>query len=303
MAGASLKTALFANLLIGIGKFIVGNFTQSAAMISEAIHSFADTSNQILLAIGIRSSKRNPDVEHPFGYSKNQFFWAFVVAVLIFGISGILAFNEGLHKVRDTHHEIDKGKFIWNIVVLLGAIILESYAFKTAFQEARHFQKETGSESIVRALDEMQDPVLLSLLVEDSLALIGLVVALIGVMVAYVTEDPVIDGYTSIFIGIILMVGGLLLARENKTYLIGKAVTSATQQTIKSTVESFEGVKEVRGMRTMLLGPKDMILTLDVVFTEEVEKDDVAEAIDKLEAEIVKAVPTLKPSKIFIEAQ
>ncbi|MHA2170089.1 MAG: cation diffusion facilitator family transporter [Candidatus Kariarchaeaceae archaeon] len=303
MAGASLKTALIANLLIGIGKFIVGNFTQSAAMISEAIHSFADTSNQILLAIGIRSSKRNPDIEHPFGYSKNQFFWAFVVAILIFGISGILAFNEGLHKIRDTHHEIDKSKFIWNIVVLLGAILLESYAFKTAFKEARDFQKETGSESFVKALDDMQDPVLLSLLVEDSLALIGLVVALIGVVLAYVTEDPIIDGYTSIFIGIILMVGGLLLARENKTYLIGKAVTSATQQKIKSTVEAFEGVKEIRGMRTMLLGPKDMILTLDVVFTEEVEKDDVADAIDKLEAEIVKAVPTLKPSKIFIEAQ
>ena len=149
----------------------------------------------------------------------------------------------------------------------------------------------------------MQDPVLLSLLTEDTLALVGLVVAFVGVTITYITDNPIIDGYTSLMIGIILMVGGLLLAKENQTYLIGKAVTHRTQVVIKEVVESHEGIQELKSMKTMLLGPKDMILALDVVFTEETEKGDLAEDIDKLERELIAAVPDLIPEKIFIEAQ
>lgn len=303
MAGASLKVALLVNLVIGVLKLIVGLFTKSAAMISEAYHSFADTFNQILLALGIRNSKKSPDIEHPFGYSKNQFFWAFVVAILIFGISGILALQEGIHKIQNPEQELDRSRFAWNIVVLVIAIFLEGIAFRTAFKEAKHFKEETGAERILDALDEMQDPVLLSLLTEDTLALVGLAVALIGVLITLITENPVYDGYTSILIGIILMVGGLLLARENKTYLIGKAVTASTQHTIKSIIDNSPAVQKLISMKTMLLGPKDMILTLDIVFTEEAEKSDISDIIDQLEQEIIKGVPDLKPQKIFIEAQ
>ncbi|MHA2251138.1 MAG: cation diffusion facilitator family transporter [Candidatus Kariarchaeaceae archaeon] len=306
MAGASLTVALIANFSIGVMKLIVGIFTGSAAMISEAYHSFADTFNQILLALGIRRSKKKPDLEHPFGYSKVQFFWAFIVAVLIFGISGTLALLEGieiiLHPEEHGKH-IRRDLFIWNILVLIVAIILESTAFRAAFREANHFKEETGSESIIEALDEKQDPVLLSLLVEDSLALIGLVIALVGVSTTYIIDEPIIDGYTSLLIGIILMTGGLLLARENKTYLIGKAVTHRTQFKIREVLEAHEGIKKILSMRTMLLGPNDMILTIDLEFTEEIEKGDLAADIDKLEQELIEVIPMLTPGKIFIEAQ
>ncbi|MHA2027840.1 MAG: cation diffusion facilitator family transporter [Candidatus Kariarchaeaceae archaeon] len=300
MAGSSLKAALVVNFVIGVMKMVVGTLTASAAMIAESYHSFADTFNQILLAFGIRNSKQKPDLEHPFGYQKNQFFWSFVVAVLIFGVSGLLALNEGLHKLEDEHHEIERSGFIWNIIVLGIAIILEFYAFRTAYKEAKAYQELTNSDSVIDAIDEMQDPVLLSLLVEDSLALVGLSVAMIGVIITFITENPFYDGLTSIFIGVILMVGGLLLAKENKTYLIGKAVADKTKLHIDEIVSNFESVEKLVSRKTMLLGPKDMILALDVLFKE--EADEPAE-IDKLEAKLVEEIPHLSPGKIFIEAQ
>ncbi len=300
MAGSSLKAALFVNLIIGIMKMFVGLLTASAAMVAEAYHSFADTFNQILLALGIRRSKRSPDLEHPFGYQKETFFWSFVVAVLIFSISGVLALNEGIHKLGEHKSEHDNDGFIWNIVVLAGAIVLEFYAFRTAYKEAQEYKELTQSDSIFEALDEMQDPVLLSLLTEDSLALVGLSVALVGVSVTYVTEDPFYDGLTSIFIGVILIIGGLLLARENKTYLIGKAVADKTKIQIDEIVTKHESVEKLISRKTMLLGPKDMILALDVLFKE--NADEPAE-IDKLEAKLVSEIPHLTPGKIFIEAQ
>ncbi|MCE7735860.1 MAG: cation diffusion facilitator family transporter [Candidatus Heimdallarchaeota archaeon] len=300
MAGSSLKAALLVNLTIGIMKMFVGLATASAAMVSEAYHSFADTFNQILLALGIRRSKQTPDLEHPFGYQKESFFWSFVVAVLIFGVSGLLALNKGIDKLGERPSEHDNDGFIWNIVVLSIAMVLEFYAFNTAYKEAKAYKELTNSDSILESLDEMQDPVLLSLLVEDSLALIGLSVALVGVTVTYITANPFYDGLTSIFIGVILIIGGLLLAKENKTYLIGKSVADKTKHHIDQIVKNHESVEKLVSRKTMLLGPKDMILTLDVLFVE--GADEPAE-IDKLEAALVKDIPYLTPAKIFIEAQ
>ena len=300
MAGSSLMAALLANFFIGIMKMFVGVLTGSAAMVSEAYHSFADTFNQILLAVGIRNSKRSPDLEHPFGYQKNQFFWSFVVAVLIFGVSGLLALNEGIKKLGEHHSEHDNDGFIWNIVVLLIAIVLEFSAFRMAYAEAKTYKEMTQSDSILDALDEMQDPVLLSLLTEDSLALVGLSVALVGVVITFITENPFYDGLTSILIGIILIVGGLLLAKENKTYLIGKAVADKTKILIDEIVTKHETVEKLEARKTMLLGPKDMILALDILFKEDA---DVPAEIDILEGKLIKEIPHLTPNKIFIEAQ
>ncbi|MFV2015917.1 MAG: cation diffusion facilitator family transporter [Candidatus Heimdallarchaeota archaeon] len=300
MAGASLKVALIVNFTIGVMKMFVGILTASAAMISESYHSFADTFNQILLAVGIRLSRRSPDLEHPFGYRKNQFFWSFIVGILLFGMSGILALITGFEKIR-ANEEFHGDNFIWNIVVLVVAIGLEFFAFRTAYKEAQKYKKLTESDSIMQAIDEMQDPVLLALLVEDSLALIGLTVALIGVVITYISENTFYDGLTSIFIGIILIVGGLLLARENQNYLIGKSVTDKTKLVINDIVTGFESVETLLSRKTMLLGPKDMILTLDVIFKNDVE--DLTVEIDKLEAKLIEAIPYLTANKIFIEAQ
>ena len=302
MAGASLQAALLVNLAIGFIKMIVGLFTQSAAMISEAIHSFADTLNQILLAFGIRRSKKYPDPEHPFGYSKVQFFWAFIVAILIFGISGTLAFQHGLEIILNPHgHHIELDKIGWNILVLVCAMFLEFLALRTAYSEAKTFKDKFQTPTILQAIDDMQDPVLLSLLVEDSLALVGLSIAFIGTMLTLITQQPIIDGYTSMVIGLVLMVGGLLLARENKTYLVGKAVSDQILNQIKSILKDQTEIVSIKSIKTMLLGPSDMILALDLTFKQTVENP--ASVIDKIEKQLAENIDHLTPEKIFIEIQ
>jgi len=307
MAGESLKAALLVNLSIGVIKTIVGLLTGSAAMISEAYHSFADTFNQILLAVGIRRSHQEPDLEHPFGYKKVQFFWAFVVAVLIFGISGMLALFEGISIIRHPEeHHLNNDLFIWQILVLLAAMVLEGFALRTAMQEAAKYKKKAETDSLRQAVNEMQDPVLLALLVEDSLALTGLTIAFIGSIITYITNEAIVDGFTSLAIGIILMLGGLLLANENKSYLVGRAVTTRIQKQIRAIVEADKYVLRIKTMRTMLLGPEDMLLALDLVFTQEAKKSGdlgVADNIDQLEQKLAEAIPKLTADRIFIESQ
>ena len=258
------------------------------------------------MLIGVNRSKKEPDVEHPFGYKKVQFFWAFVVAVLIFGVSGGLALFEGIEIIlHPSDHEFHPEYFPWQIAVLSVAIILESFALKTAINEAQAYQKKVNSENLLDAVEEMQDPVLLSLLVEDSLALAGLILALMGSFITVYTENPIWDGITAISIGIVLMIGGILLARENKRYLIGVSVSTRIKSQIKDMVENFQGVVELNSMKTMILGPDDMLLALEVTFEPNViqSKNGVADEIDKLEIELCKLVPKLTPNKIFIESQ
>ncbi len=304
MSSESLKNALIANLVIALIKFVVGFFSGSAAMISEGIHSLADSFNQILLGLGIKGSKKKADLEHQFGYAKRQFFWAFVVAILIFGVSGTIAFLEGLKIILNPEeHEIKADKLYLNLIVLFAAMLLEGFAFKTAYGEAKKFQKESGEKSVLKALDKMQDPVLSSIFAEDALALIGLIIAFIGISLTSILEMPIIDGYTSMAIGLVLGTGGLVLAKENKTYLIGRAVNLETQEDISKEINSFEEVEKIKTLRTMLLGPKEMILAVDIEFKTEFEDDHLAEVIDKIENHLSELFEQLSPDKIFIEIQ
>ena len=302
MAG-SLKTALIANLLIAIVKAILGTISGSATMMAEAAHSLADTFNQILLVLGIRRSKKDPDLEHQFGYSKSTFFWAFVVAVLIFGVSGMFAFLEGLDIILHGDHELHPEYLIYNIIALFLAIILESYALRTAYREAKAHQRELNSDSFMGALDDLQDPVLNSLLVEDSLAPMGSLTAFIGLMVAYLTANPIYDGITSLVIGVLLITGGLLLAYENRTYLIGKAVAPRVQKEIYDYVSQLKEVEEIQKLRTMLMGIDDMILAIDVKFKDEYENTNIGELIDSIEEALEAKFEKVTKDKIFIEAQ
>ena len=303
MAGTSLKAALLVNIAIAIIKFIVGIISNSKAMIAEGYHSAADSFNQLLLTFGIRRSHKEPDVTHQFGYKKSQFFWSFVVAVLIFGISGTIAFLEGFEIIlHPESHHVNHDHFFWTILVLGVAIILEGYAFKTAYNEAKKYKEETKCDSIIEALGDKQDPVLLSLLTEDTLALVGLVVALCGVSLTHVTELSRLDGLTSLIIGLILMTGGLLLAYYNQTYLIGRSINPKTQKKIKDIVNSNSNVKNIQEMKTMMLGPHDLILALDILFKQEA-RSDIASITDEIEEDLIKEIPMLKKNKIFIEAQ
>ncbi len=300
----SLKTALIANLLIAAIKTILGFISNSSAMFSEAAHSLADTINQLLLALGIRRSKKRPDLEHPFGYSKIQFFWAFVVAILIFGISGTFAFIEGVSIViNPAEHHIETDKLYWNLIALFSAILLEGYALRTAMLEVKHFKQKFKTKSLIKTLDEMQDPVLLSVLTEDSLAIIGLIIAFIGMIITVITKQAIWDGITSILIGLVLASGGIALARENKSYLIGKALNQREQEAIMNALKSIEEIEEIIAMKTMLLGVNDLILALDLKIKDKFETTEIGELIDKIENILVKTNSKLRTDKIFIEVQ
>lgn len=292
--------AFLGNFLIAVSKFVAGFLTGSSAMLSEGLHSLSDTSNQILLAFGIRRSKRDPDPEHPFGYSKVQFFWALIVSILIFGLAGSLSFIHGIDRL--THpHVGEEQSFLASYVVLILSYIFEGFALFMAYRELQHLKHLKGYSQISETLENIQNPALLTCLVEDSLAMIGITIALVATLLTDFTHDPVWDGLGSLLIGLVLMVVALLLARENKSYLIGKAVNHRDKQKIKEIIETSPHVKRMVRMQTMLLGPEDMILSLEVDFGDDLTVEGLEKAVDDIEQRIIASFPVLTPSKIFIE--
>ena len=298
---SSIYWALIGNFVISIAKFFAGFLTNSASMISEGYHSLSDTINQVLLVIGIKRSERKPDKKHPFGYSQAQFFWAFIVAIMIFGLAGGLSFFHGYEKLFEPHHPIDNQSYLIVYVILILSVIVEGYVLRKAYKEVKALQKRKEFISMMKTLENMGDPGLLTVLIEDSLALIGIVIAFIATLMTDVTHDVTYDRIGSILIGLVLMGGALILARENKSYLIGRAIRRKDQEKIVAIINESEYVKEVTDLRSMLLGPDDMILSLEVDFKDDLDTEDLEKLIDDLEGAIIKVYPTLSKRKIFIE--
>ena len=309
MAGESLRVALVANAIIAVIKFAAGILTGSSALISEGWHSVADTLNQVLLVFGIARSKRVPTSKYSFGYAKAQFFWSFVVAVLIFGVSGTLALREGISIILDpSHHELNYDLFYINIIILVAALLIEGFALFTAIREAKRFAAERGDlqASWFRSLHKLQNPVLLTVLTEDFLAVCGLLIALVGVSLTRVFKSPILDGYTSLAIGILLLIGGFVLAIESRTYLIGRSVDTNTHRKIEEIVLSHSHVKEIYDSKTLLFSAEKFLLVMEIGLNsplvddngQEIEEEDY---VDQIEEEIIAQIPQLSKKWIFIE--
>jgi len=296
---AESKLAIYAaiggNLAIAIMKFTAAAFTGSSAMLSEGIHSLVDTGNGGLLLLGIHKSKRRADAAHPFGYGKELYFWSLIVAVLIFGVGGGISIYEGIvHLITPSALEDP----FWSYIVLGLAMVFEGFVFVIAF---RAFQSLKGDEqNIWEAIKASKDPTTFTVLFEDAAALLGLIVAFVGIFLAHQLNNPYLDGAASVVIGLILTTVAGFLIYESKGLLVGEGADPQTLKDIRKLAESDPSVRRVINPLTMHFGPNTMLLTMDIEFDGTLSAAKVKEAVDRLERSIKNQYPAIK--YIYIEA-
>lgn len=290
-----IYAALAGNSLIAITKFAAATYTGSSAMLSEAIHSLVDTGNQCLLLIGIRRSKRPADDNHPFGYGMEVYFWAFVVAIMIFGVGAGVSLYEGYQKIRDPHEITNP---MVNYAVLGLAIVFEAGAWWVAYRE---FEKTRGRRGLIDAVRRSKDPTVFTVLFEDSAAMLGLVVALIGISAAQYTGIPEFDGYASVGIGLILAGTAAMLAYETKGLIIGEAASRELITGVRKIAMSANGVRRINELRTMHLGPNDVLVAISLDFADSMPAGEVEQTISKLEVDIKTQFSDVR--RVFAEIQ
>jgi cation diffusion facilitator family transporter len=308
LAAGSTKAvyaALFGNLGIAITKFIAAAMTGSASMWAESYHSASDTVNQILLLLGIRLSKRPESDLHQFGYGKSQFFWSFIVATMIFGISGILSLQHGFASLLGEEHHFENP--IINYIVLAIAFGFEGNALRIAIS---HFKKPLGERgektnfsNLYKEFKNSKDTSLLTVIVEDTAALLGIGVAAIGILLTDITGNTVYDAISSILIGIILMSFAFFLAKENRGLLLGESVSSQQQNKILDIVNTIPEVHKVITMKTMHLSPTIIIVGIEVNLIDGLDTDKIETITDTIEEKIMTIIPESKKEYIFVEIE
>lgn len=289
----AILAAFVANLGIAIAKFIGFLVTASAGLLAEALHSVADTGNQGLLLLGSARGKKQPSETHPFGYGRERYFWAFVVAMVLFSLGGVFAIYEGINKFRHPH---ETEYLAVAIGVLSVAVVLESLSLRTAIRESRRL---AGPTPLWRFIRDSRQPELPVVLLEDIGAEIGLLVALFGVTLTAITDDPRWDALGSIVIGLVLVVIALFLARETKSLLIGESIIKSDEDDLVRTIEKNPLVKRIIHLRTQHLAPEQVLVTVKLEFDNTLNMQELALAIDSVEADIRAILPTA--DKIFIE--
>lgn len=289
----AIIAAMMANAGIAAAKFIAFLVTASASMLAESIHSVADTSNQGLLLLGGRRAQRIADDRHQFGYGRERYFWSFVVAMVLFSLGGLFSIYEGVNKIIDPHDLTSIG---WAIGVLVVAIVLEAFSFRTAIIEAR---KVKGTRRWWEYIRGSRSPELPVVLLEDAGALIGLVLALIGVGLYAITGNVIWDAIGTLCIGVLLLVIASFLTSEMKSLLIGEAARESHVEALKSAVASSPDVVRIIDIRTQHIGPDELLVAGKVEFASALTMPQVAEAINVVETSIRAAVPLA--GRIYLE--
>ncbi|MFB6236469.1 MAG: cation diffusion facilitator family transporter [Halopenitus sp.] len=308
MAGAStgvVIAAMIANAGIAVLKFLGFLLTGSPSMLAETYHSISDTGNQVLLLVGIKYSQQEPSEKHPFGYGKAQFFYAFLVSVLLFGIAGWESLKHGYAEITHGGHAAEAGaaeflgytvdiplpvEAFWvNVAILLGAIAFESYAFVKARKELLRQMKVYSWSGYREAFSRTSDLTTLTAFTEDSVALVGLVVALFGIVATRITGNPIYDALGAAVIGVLLMVFAIALAVENKRLIVGESVAEEVEDELRAIVENHEGVAHVDDLRTMFIGSQQLLVTANVSFDPELVTGDVDEDLAEIERKLKEA--------------
>lgn len=290
-----IYAALIGNSLIAVTKFAASIYTGSSAMLSEAIHSVVDSMNQVLLLYGLKRASRAADDEHPFGHGRELYFWAFVVAIMIFAVGSGVSLYEGVSKILDPHEVSNP---LVNYLVLGLAMVFEAFALRIAVQE---FNKMRGETRWITAVRHSKDPAVFTVLFEDAAAMAGLVIALIGLILAEYLEMPWLDGAASIGIGIVLGLTAILLAYETKALLIGEAASDALRAGVQEILATAESVRMINELRTMHMGPRDVLLALSLDFHDHLSVGKVEESIYILEMAIKSRFPEI--TRLYIEVQ
>lgn len=298
MAAGSKKViyaALAGNTLIAITKFIAAFMTGSSAMLSEGIHSLVDTGNQGLLLYGMKKAAQPADKNFPFGYGKEIYFWSFVVAILIFALGGGISIYEGIHHLLQPQPATNP---LINYLVLSLAMLFEGAAWLFALREFKHHKGESG---YIKAVNQTKDPSVIVVLFEDSAALLGLLVAFVGVALTHLTGNPYYDGSASVIIGFILLGTATWLARETKSLLIGESADPEIVRGIEEIVQKNSIIEGVNEVLTMHMGPDFILVTLSADFVDSASAADVEQQVAKLDQQLKSRFPRIK--RVFIEAE
>lgn len=281
----AIIAALGANLGIAVIKFVAFLFTGSSSMLAESVHSLADSGNQALLIIGRNRASRASTTDHPFGYGRERYFYAFVVAVVLFSLGSLFSLYEGYEKIHVPHRVEDP---IWAFVVLIAAIVMEGFSFRTAIGESNESRGRQGWFTFIRRAKSPDLPVVL---LEDFAALIGLIFALLGITMAVVTGDGTWDGIGTLAIGILLGIVAITLAIEMKSLLIGESASAEMVTRIVDALEDGPEIDRVIHIRTMHLGPDELLVGAKIAVNHDETASEVANGIDAAEKRLREAVP------------
>jgi len=296
MAGGGTKAvvaAMIANAVIAVAKFVAAAITGSSAMLSEGIHSVADTGNQALLLFGNRRSHKPADSRHPFGYGQELYFWSLIVAMILFGLGGGMSIYEGIAHLG--HPEVPRDP-AWIYSVLGIAFVVEAAALRVALGEL-----DGKGSGLWKRLRACKDPRVFVPVAEDLAALIGVVVAFLGVFLARTFDLPVLDGTASIVIGIILACVAVFLGYETRALLVGETISEELEETIQQIVAEDEAVLELVRMMGIHLGPEEILLNLGVKFRPGSGVENVAQAVERVERRIRAADPRV--NRVFVEPE
>ncbi|QYH34627.1 cation diffusion facilitator family transporter [Salinibacterium sp. M195] len=289
----AILAAMLANGGIAVTKFIAFLISGSSSMLAESVHSVADTSNQALLLLGGKKAKKHADAEHPFGYGRERYVYAFVVSIILFSVGGVFSLYEGVSKLQDPH-PLEQA---WlPITVLLIAIVLESFSLRTAVRESNLVR---GKQSWIAFVRHAKAPELPVVLLEDVAALLGLVLALFGVGLTIITDDSLWDAIGTIAIGILLIIVAIILGIETKSLLVGEGATVKQRNLIRDTINAHPDVRSLIHMKTLYLGPEELMVAAKVDFGSQTRLVDVAESIDSVERNVREAEPMARV--IYIE--
>ncbi len=298
MASGSKKViiaALIGNSLIAVTKFVASFLTGSSAMLSEGIHSVVDSGNQVLLLLGLKRSRKSADRYHPFGHGKEVYFWSFVVAIIIFGVGAGVSIYEGIHSVMDPNPVKSP---MTNYVVLGLAMIFEAGAWYFAWKE---FNKNKQGRGYLEAVRKEKDPTTFVVLFEDTAAMLGLLVAFIGILLGHITGNPVYDGTASIMIGLILALTAAWLAYETKGLLIGESANREIVDGIRQLVTNHPEVKRVNEVLTLHMGPDFILLNISVDYDDRLDAERIETITASLTQNIKERFPRIK--RVFMEAE
>ncbi|HZA06179.1 MAG TPA: cation diffusion facilitator family transporter [Nitrososphaeraceae archaeon] len=309
MVGGSKRAvyaALAGNLGIATAKLIAAIMTGSTAMFAETLHSLSDTFNQVLLLIGIKTSTKTATERHPFGYGNEQFFWSFIVATMIFGISGILSLEQGFNSLLGVKtHQITNVNISYFILAI--SAIFEGNALRIALALLKYdiesHGEKIGITTLIKEFQESKDPSILTVLVEDSAALLGIIIAGLGIFLSSLTGNTIYDAISSLIIGSILMAFAFFLAKENKALLIGESISRRDYKKIVRLINELPDVNRMLSLRTMHFGPKDVLVTIEVNLVDGLDTDKIESVIDTIEQKVKQAIPYVNPSKLYVELE
>ncbi len=287
--------ALAANIGIATVKFIAASVTGSSAMISEGIHSTVDSGNSLLLLLGMKRSQRPPDRGHPFGHGKEIYFWSLIVAILVFSLGGGMSVYEGITHIQ---HPVELRDPFWNYIVLGASILFEGTSLMYAVRE---FNKTRGKFGFFRELSMSKDPGLFAVIYEESAAIIGLLIALLGIFLGHYFENPMFDALASMLIGVVLIAVAITMVKESKGLLVGESASAEIVKGIYDIVNEDKRVETLYFPLTMHLAPNEILLALDVEFQKDMTVEELFDSVNNLEDRIKKAFPNVK--KIYIEAK